>query len=142
MSRRLRVLTIFLLLVAAAPVFAIDSQPPLSDAAEQARYEALIHVFRCLVCQNETIADSDADLAADLRRQVHEMVAAGKSDEEIRVYLLDRYGNFVLYKPPVETSTWLLWGGPFLLLLTGLAVVVKVVRRRAHIDAPPPAGEA
>jgi len=123
-----------LLLVAAAAAYGIDSEPPLTDPAQQARYEALIHVFRCLVCQNETIADSDADLAADLRRQVHGMVAAGKSDAEIRAYLVDRYGNFVLYRPPMQTSTWLLWGGPFLLLLTGLAVVVSVVRRRARID--------
>lgn len=142
MRRWLRTLIVFLLLAAAAPVFAIDSQPPFPDAAEQARYEALIHVFRCLVCQNETIADSDADLAADLRRQVHDMVAAGRSDAEIRAYLVDRYGNFVLYKPPVETGTWLLWGGPFLLLLVGLAVVVTVVNRRSRMDAAPPAGDA
>ena len=135
MSRWLCALTVSLLLANAAPVFAIDSQPPFPDAAEQARYEALIHVFRCLVCQNETIADSDADLAADLRRQVHDMVAAGKNDTEIRAYLVDRYGNFVLYKPPIETGTWLLWGGPFLLLLIGLVVVTAVVRRRARMDA-------
>jgi cytochrome c-type biogenesis protein CcmH len=142
MSRWLRALAALLLLTAAVTAFAIDSQPPFPDAAEQARYETLIHVFRCLVCQNETIADSDADLAADLRRQVHDMVAAGRSDTEIRAYLVDRYGNFVLYKPPVETSTWLLWSGPFLLLFVGLVVVITVVRRRAHMDAAPPAGEA
>jgi cytochrome c-type biogenesis protein CcmH len=142
MSRWLQALAALLLLSTAVPAFAIDSQPPFPDAAEQARYEALIHVFRCLVCQNETIADSDADLAADLRRQVHDMVAAGRSDAEIRAYLVDRYGNFVLYKPPVETSTWVLWSGPFLLLLVGLAVVITVVRRRAHMDAVPPRGEA
>lgn len=142
MRRWLQAFAALLLLTTAAPVFAIDSQPPFPDAAEQARYEALIHVFRCLVCQNETIADSDADLAADLRRQVHDMVASGKSDADIRAYLVDRYGNFVLYKPPVETNTWILWSGPFLLLLVGLAVVITVVRRRAHMDAAPPAGEA
>ena len=142
MNRWRQMLAALLLLTAAVPVFAIDSQPPFPDAAEQARYEALIHVFRCLVCQNETIADSDADLAADLRRQVHAMVAAGKSDAEIRAYLVDRYGNFVLYKPPMETNTWLLWGGPFLLLLAGLVVVAMVVKRRARMDATPPAGEA
>src|SRR5579863_8607266 len=141
MSRLLRAFTAVFLLAASVPVFGIDSQPPLPDAAEQARYEVLIHVFRCLVCQNETIADSDADLAADLRRQVHVMVAAGKSDAEIRSYLVDRYGNFVLYKPPVETSTWLLWGGPFLLLFAGLVVVVTVVKRRARMDETPPGDE-
>ena len=129
-----RLFTVLLLAVAAA-AYGIDSEPVFPDAAQQARYEALIHVFRCLVCQNETIADSDADLAADLRRQVHGLVAAGKSDAEIRAYLVDRYGNFVLYRPPVQTNTWLLWGGPFLLLLLGLTVVVAVVRRRAKMDA-------
>lgn len=134
MSRVLRALALAAVLTGLAPAFAIDSEPPLPDATEQTRYEALIHGFRCLVCQNETIADSDADLAADLRRQVHAMVAAGKSDEQIRVYLVDRYGNFVLYNPPLQTSTWLLWTGPFLLLLVGLAVLVRIVKRRAHLD--------
>lgn len=123
-----------LLLAAVLPAFAIDSEAPLQDPALQARYDALIHGFRCLVCQNETIADSDADLAADLRRQVHGMVAAGKTDAEIRAYLVDRYGNFVLYKPPLQASTWLLWSGPFLLLMAGLAVLVRILKRRAAMD--------
>ncbi|MGE5624242.1 MAG: cytochrome c-type biogenesis protein CcmH [Bacillota bacterium] len=134
MNRGLKALPLVVFMAGFAPAYAIDSEPPLPNAAEQARYEALIHVFRCLVCQNETIADSDADLAADLRRQVHDMVAAGKSDAEIRAYLVDRYGNFVLYQPPLQASTWLLWGGPFLLLLGGVAVVVTVVKRRARMD--------
>lgn len=109
---------------------AIDSEPPFADPVTQARYEHLIHQFRCLVCQDETIADSNAGLAADFRRQVHKLVAAGKSDVEIRAYMVDRYGDFILYKPPVQASTWLLWFGPFLFLLIAIAVVVMVVRRR------------
>ena len=121
-----------LLLLCAFGAFGIDSEPPFPDSTLQARYEALTHGFRCLVCQNETIADSNADLAADLRRQVHELVGAGKSDAEIRAYMVGRYGDFVLYKPPVETSTWLLWIGPFILLLIGLIAAAAVVKRRSR----------
>lgn len=117
------------------PAFAIDSEAPFPDPALEARYENLTHDFRCLVCQNETVADSDADLAADFRRQIHGMIAAGMSDEQIRAYMVARYGDFVLYKPPVQTNTWLLWGGPFLFLAIGLGVVLQVLRRRAAADA-------
>jgi cytochrome c-type biogenesis protein CcmH len=111
-------------------VLAIDSEPPFQDPAMQLRYEHLIHEFRCLVCQDETIADSNADLAAQFRRHVHSLVASGKSDADIRAYMVNRYGDFILYKPPVQTSTWLLWFGPFLFLLIAIAVVFMVVRRR------------
>jgi len=114
--------------------FAIDSEPPFPDPALQARYQNLIHGFRCLVCQDETVADSDADLAADFRRQIHTMVAAGKSDAEIRSYMVERYGNYVLYKPPVDANTWLLWTGPFILLGIAVFTVFLVVRSRAHQD--------
>jgi cytochrome c-type biogenesis protein CcmH len=110
---------------------AIDSQPPFPDPALQARYETLTHELRCLVCQDETVADSNAELAADFRRQIHDMVAAGKTDEEIKSYMVGRYGDFVLYKPPVQSNTALLWVGPFILLLIALIVVSLVVRRRA-----------
>lgn len=96
----------------------------------QLRYEHLIHEFRCLVCQDETIADSNADLAAQFRRHVHELLAAGKSDKDIRAYMVNRYGDFILYKPPVQTSTWLLWFGPFLFLLIAVGIASMVVRRR------------
>lgn len=114
------------------PALAIDSQPPFPDPALQARYEALTHGLRCLVCQDETVADSNADLAADFRRQIHDMVAAGKTDAEIKSYMVGRYGDFVLYKPPVQSNTALLWGGPFLLLLIAATVVFLVVRNRAR----------
>lgn len=117
------------------PALAIDSEAPFQDPVLETRYEDLTHDFRCLVCQNETVADSDADLAADFRRQIHGMVAAGKSAAEIRAYMVARYGDFVLYKPPVQTNTWLLWGGPFLFLVVGLGVAIQVLRRRAAADA-------
>lgn len=119
------------LMLVAGTAFAIDSEPPFPDAALQARYETLTHEFRCLVCQDETVADSNADLAADFRRQIHAMVASGKTDAEIKSYMVDRYGDFVLYKPPLQSSTVFLWAGPFLLLLVGLGVVYLVVKRRA-----------
>ena len=126
------------LLCCAQAAHAIDSEVPFPDPDMQARYEMLIHDFRCLVCQDETVADSDADLAADFRRQIHAMVAAGKTDAEIESYMVERYGNYVLYKPPVQASTWLLWGGPFILLAIGLLVVTAVVRRRARQGDPAP----
>ena len=120
------------LLLSAGGAWAIDSEPPFPDPALQSRYMELTHELRCLVCQDETIADSNADLAADFRRQIHGMVAAGKSDADIKAYMVQRYGDFVLYKPPVQSSTALLWVGPFLLLLIAIGVVVLVVRKRAH----------
>lgn len=117
------------------PAYAVDSEPPFSNPQLQQRYENLIHEFRCLVCFDESIANSDADLAADFRRQVHQMVAQGKSDQEIKNFMADRYGDFVLYQPPVQPNTWLLWGGPFLLLLIALVALAFILRRRAHMDA-------
>lgn len=116
---------------AASAALAVDSQPPFDDPALQARYEALIHEVRCLVCQNETIADSQADLAGDLRREIHEMIADGKSDEQIVDFLTARYGDFVMYRPPLEPRTWLLWGGPGLLLLLGAGVFARIVYVRS-----------
>ncbi|HEX7965092.1 MAG TPA: cytochrome c-type biogenesis protein [Gammaproteobacteria bacterium] len=123
-----------LALLYAGLALAIDSEPPFADPALQARYEQLTHEFRCLVCQDETVADSNAELAADFRRQIHGMVEAGRSEAEIRQYMVSRYGNFVLYKPPVRGSTALLWAGPFILLLLALTVVARVVRRRASAE--------
>jgi cytochrome c-type biogenesis protein CcmH len=94
------------------------------------RYHTLVTELRCLVCQNQTIADSNADLAKDLRREVHDMLVAGKTDDEIKDFMLERYGDFVLYKPPVRSSTVPLWLGPFILLAIGLVVVVVIIRRR------------
>jgi len=117
---------------------AIDAER-LDDPVLQQRYEQLTHELRCLVCQNETIADSNATLAADLRRELREMMKAGKTDAEIRAFLTERYGDFVLYLPPVTPRTWLLWAAPALLLLGGVAVAALVVRRRARTARADPA---
>lgn len=94
------------------------------------RYQALSEELRCLVCQNQTLAGSNSELAQDLRRQVHELIESGKTDEEILDYMVKRYGDFVLYKPRVLRSTLFLWFGPFVFLLIGIVVVFLFVRRR------------
>ena len=107
-----------------------------------ARLKRLETELRCLVCQNQTLADSNAPLAEDLRKEVRELAVAGKSDAEIKEYLVARYGDFVLYRPPVQTNTWLLWLGPFVLLGCGATVWFAIVRRRRHggdSDGEPPA---
>ena len=101
------------------------------DAAEEARFRELSAELRCVMCQNQSLADSNAQIAADLRQQVLELMREGKSDREIKDYLVARYGEFVLYSPPVKPATWLLWFGPALILLGGAVVVGVVVRRRA-----------
>jgi cytochrome c-type biogenesis protein CcmH len=112
---------------------------PADVAPEQeARYQALLGQLRCLVCQNQSIAESNAPLAEDLRRQVREMIRRGESDEAIKRYLTDRYGEFVLYRPRVEPRTWLLWGGPFLLLATALLAAMLVFRHRPTGQAQDP----
>lgn len=105
------------------------------SAAEEARYRALIAELRCLVCQNQSIAESNAPLANDLREQVREQIASGRSDREIATYLLDRYGDFVLYRPPLKPRTWLLWLGPFA-LLAAAGVLALVRTRRGARPAP------
>lgn len=117
---------------------AIDVEK-LDDPVLQERYERLTHELRCLVCQNETIADSNASLAVDLRREVRQMMKEGKSDAEIRTFLTERYGDFVLYRPPVTPRTWLLWAAPALLLLAGALVAIVVIRRRARVGRADPA---
>ena len=122
-----------------------QSSPPPLDAAGQARLRALSEELRCLVCQNQTLADSHADLAIDLRNQVQELIAAGKTNAEIKQYLVERYGDFVLYRPPVQANTALLWGGPFALLAGG-GLIWAIVQRRSRLAAghsgPSPAAKA
>ena len=105
------------------------AQAPLT-AEQEAHYRELIHQLRCLVCQNQTIADSNAELAQDLRRQVREQIEQGRTDAEIISFMVQRYGDFVLYKPPMKPATFLLWVGPFLLLGLALALALRLMRRR------------
>jgi cytochrome c-type biogenesis protein CcmH len=101
------------------------------DGAEESRFQALTRELRCLVCQNQNLADSHAGLAGDLRREVLDQIRSGKSDAQIKDYLVARYSQFVLYDPPLSASTWLLWFGPLLALAAGAVVVIVIVRRRA-----------
>jgi cytochrome c-type biogenesis protein CcmH len=107
-----------------------------SDHKEELRFKDLISQLRCLVCQNESLADSDADLAHDLRQEVYEMMLAGKSDKQVTDYLVQRYGDFVLYKPPFKPSTWLIWFGPFGVLLIALWLLLRAVRRQRSVPDP------
>src|SRR6266699_3211547 len=121
----------------AVVVIAKDAQPNEDPQIEQ-RMRALTEQLRCLVCQNETLADSRADLAEDLRKEIREQMKAGKSDREIIAFLTQRYGDFVLYKPPVKSTTYLLWFGPFVLLIGGTFLLYKYLgqRRRMIADKP------
>ena len=119
----------------ALSVVAIDTEQDLPTPELQQRYDRLINELRCLVCQNNSIADSNALLAADLRREVRELVLQGKTDAEILKFMTDRYGDFVLYRPPFVARTWLLWLAPVLLLLLGAFIAVRIVRSRARLAA-------
>ena len=123
-----RLLIIFLLIMSCSS-YAVDTRR-LSDPEQQESYETLTKELRCLVCQNQTIADSNAELAADLRRQVYEMLQQGKSREEIIQFMTDRYGDFVLYKPPFKGKTSVLWIAPVVFLLMGLISVFFFIRRK------------
>jgi len=111
--------------------YAIDPLP-FKDRAEEVRFQNLTKQLRCLVCQNQDLADSDADLAKDLRKQVYDMMKSGKSDDEIKDYLVARYNDFVLYDPPLKPGTWLLWFSPFAFVLIGVFVVARILRSRAR----------
>ena len=123
-----RLLFIFLLIMSSS-VYAVDFRQ-LSDPEQQETYETLTKELRCLVCQNQTIADSNAELAGDLRRQVYEMLQQGKSREDIVQFMTDRYGDFVLYNPPFKGKTSVLWIAPVVFLLMGLITVFFFIRRK------------
>jgi len=135
------------LAAASAPVYAqasrsIDDYGQLKDPALQARFEHITAQLRCLVCQNESIADSNVELASDLRRQVREMLLAGQSDDAIFKFMTDRYGEFVRFSPPLEAKTLFIWGAPFVMLLLGVLIVYRVVRQRSRmpLDDEPATG--
>ena len=112
-----------------------QNQEPLqfASAEQQDRFNTLTEELRCLVCQNQNLADSDAPLAHDLRDEIFEMLQTGKSNDEIKSFLVERYGDFVLYQPPVKKSTLVLWLAPGLMLLGGGLVVVSIVRKRSRM---------
>ncbi|GIL05903.1 MAG: hypothetical protein BroJett031_24230 [Betaproteobacteria bacterium] len=123
--------------LAAGAAHANTAVPTENDPVASKREHDLASKLRCLVCQNQSIAESNAELAVDLRRQVREQIAAGRSDAEIIDFMTSRYGDFVLYRPPFKATTALLWGGPVVLLAIGLFVLVRVVRaRRAAVETP------
>jgi cytochrome c-type biogenesis protein CcmH len=127
---RLSVLSLLLLVLLVPLSFAKEAQPASEDPALEQRLNKLSKELRCLVCQNETLADSQADLAQDLRREIREQMKAGKSDQEILSFLTQRYGQFILYRPQVTPTTYLLWFGPFVLLLGGLAILFRYISKR------------
>ncbi|CTP84371.1 cytochrome C biogenesis protein [Xanthomonas translucens pv. arrhenatheri] len=142
--RRWRALLLVLLACAGhAGAQPVADTTPLAyrSAAEEARFHALTAELRCVQCQNQSLADSHAQIALDLRREVLQLMQQGRSDAEIKRFLVDRYGEFVLYRPQLEARTWLLWFGPLALLGAGALLVVWVVRRRAPAGAAPPAQE-
>jgi cytochrome c-type biogenesis protein CcmH len=120
---------------------ALDDYGQLQDPALQARFEHITVQLRCLVCQNESIADSNVELASDLRRQVREMLLAGQSDDAIFKFMTDRYGEFVRFNPPLEAKTLFIWGAPFVMLLLGVLIVYRIVQKRSRMpldDEPAP----
>ena len=128
MTRRYPIALACALLLGTA--WAIDPEPPFEDPALEADYQGLINEVRCLVCQNQTIADSNAPLASDLRREIRQMMGEGASRAEVIEFLVARYGDFVLYRPPFQSTTWALWGAPVFLLAIGAVVFVRILRVR------------
>lgn len=139
MKKQLYSWPILLLLCLTPACFAVDEPLSFKDAEQEQRFYTLIEELRCLVCQNQSLADSNAELAQDLRNEVHSMFVAGKSEEEITDYLVARYGDFVLYRPPLKPTTLLLWSGPLLFLIVGLLLAWKLLYRK---KAPQPVDEA
>lgn len=126
-----------LLAVTISPAFAKEAAPASADPVAEARLMTLASELRCLVCQNQTIADSNADLAVDLRNEIREKIESGMSDAEIKDFMVARYGDFVLYRPPLKTTTLFLWVGPFLLLAVGGGILYFTLRqRRQRADEP------
>jgi cytochrome c-type biogenesis protein CcmH len=127
-----------LLACIAFSVIAKDAKPASDDPVLEARVMNLSKELRCLVCQNETLADSRADLAVDLRNQIREQMKAGKSDKEIIAFLTERYGKFILFRPPMDATTYLLWFGPFVVLLAGLILLFRYVKQRRELIVEQP----
>ncbi|RVT48960.1 cytochrome c-type biogenesis protein [Rubrivivax albus] len=124
-----------LALLTTLPAGALAATAPLDDATVEARLRKVATELRCLVCQNQTIADSQSGLAQDLRDEARALIRRGASDDEVRHYMTERYGDFVLYRPPVKPTTWLLWAAPALLAAAGAVLLALTLRRRARLPA-------
>ncbi|NJD34369.1 MAG: cytochrome c-type biogenesis protein CcmH [Betaproteobacteria bacterium] len=135
-----RLLVCCMLLFSGA-VMAKEAAPMAADLEVEKRMVAISEELRCLVCQNESLSGSHAELAQDLRREIRTMIGQGKTDKEILDFMVARYGDFVRYRPPVKPTTWLLWGGPFLLMAGGIAALIFFLRRRAKDNAAPALSE-
>ena len=134
---KLRSLLVCCTLIFSGAAMAKEAAPMASDVAIEKRMMAISEELRCLVCQNESLSGSHAELAQDLRREIRKMIGEGKTDQEILDFMVARYGDFVRYRPPVKPTTWLLWGGPFVLLAGGIGALIAFLRRRAKEEAAP-----
>jgi len=131
----------FLLILFILPfqLYAIDRNPiEFADAEQEKRYQALIEEYRCVVCQNQSVADSNAELAQDVRNLVRNKILAGQTDQQITEFLVERYGDFVLYNPPLEPKTYPLWWGPLVLVLLAFIVLIYSIRRHIKTTTTPP----
>ena len=135
------ILLIALCVLSFGSSFAKDAVPLADDPVLEQRLISISEEMRCLVCQNESLAGSRSDLANDLRREIRTLIKEGKSDDQIRDFMVERYGDFVLYRPPVKPTTWLLWIGPFVILLIGIAGLLTYLRRRNNAVSNIPLSE-
>ena len=126
-----RILTICVFLCFSHASWANEATPLAEDPALEQRLISISEEMRCLVCQNESLSGSRSELAQDLRREIRDLIRQGKTDAEIRTFMVDRYGDFILYRPPVKPITWLLWIGPFILMVAGIAALLMYLRRRS-----------
>lgn len=133
MSRSRFTAAVLLALAALVPAYAVDNTPALSDPALQQRYSGLTHEMRCMQCQNEALADSNVSLAADLRLEIHNLLLAGKSDDQIRDYMVARYSEFILFRPRMSLRNAWLWAAPSVLLISGIGIALRIMRRRSRL---------
>lgn len=132
MSPLFRLALTSFILFSVSNVYSSDEPIEFKSPVYEQRYQVLTEEVRCLVCQNQSLADSHADLAQDLRKEIYNMIVSGKTDEQIIQFLVDRYGDFVLYRPALKENTWLLWFGPFLFLVIALVTAVIIIRKQSH----------
>jgi cytochrome c-type biogenesis protein CcmH len=128
-------LSLLIMTLLSINVYAKDEPVVFNNSQHEQRYYELIEEVRCLVCQNQSLADSNAELAQDLRKEIIDMIKSDKDNQYIIDFLVQRYGDFVLYRPPLKENTWLLWFGPFLFLITALIAAIVVIRKQSNADS-------